>query len=352
MNPLSNNRITFVPDVRIATFDRDTVEVRTGVWHTSSITLRDDSQKGVLAEIVEQVREGASPEEIAARHQLGLDEVMTIVGRLNQGGFLALADGIERWDRLPYLVAPTLGAARATRPSRLGLVGPPQAIGFLKAALGGSAARIDSFEASPELSAELSRRDLFLDRDGLQTAAALAPFEDWRGALIVAVLPQFNPILTANLNRLAHLLEFSFLPACIDGPFAMIGPAVVPGKSACFACAESRLLETLRDHALYQKHRQAAAEGKVHVVPADSLDPFQATVVALAAWETANFTNFGTAFTVDKVLTIYAPLMEIVFHQLLRMPACAVCSSRSMLDAPLYSDIMSFINSRVAEVAQ
>ena len=347
-----NGKITFVPDARIVTFDQDTVEIRTGVWHTVSITLSDESKKGVLSDVITAIVRGSTPQQIAENHGVTLDEVIEVVERLNQNGLLTLTEGLERWDRLPYLVGSTLGSVRAVKPARAYLFGPAYATTFVKHAMGNGLAAIETVELEQDKLSELMTRDLFLDRDGLQMATAIAPYEEWRGSLVVAILPQFNPILPVNVNRLAHLVGFSFLPVCVDGPFAMLGPTVVPSKSACYACAEARVLESMRDHTLYQTYRRAALEGKVHTVEANVIDPFQSSIFSLAAWELSNFAAFGTAFTIDKILTIYAPTMEIVFHELLRMPGCAVCSPRYTMDGPLYSDLMSFINERLKERKQ
>jgi hypothetical protein len=79
------------------------------------------------------------------------------------------------------------------------------------------------------------------------------------------------------------------------------------------------------------------------------MEPFTALVLSLAAWEATNFMQSGSSFTTGKVLTCYAPTMEFAFHELLRMPGCPVCSTRSMADQPLYSDLRAYLNEQVPD---
>jgi bacteriocin biosynthesis cyclodehydratase domain-containing protein len=126
----------------------------------------------------------------------------------------------------------------------------------------------------------------------------------------------------------------------------MIGPSVFPYLTPCFACTEARVLETLRDHALYTGYRSALAESKVYGPQTLIMDPMQATSLSLAGWEITNIMTVGSAFTAGKLLTIYAPTLEFAFHELTRFPGCPVCSTRSGLDQQLYSDLRAYLSSR------
>jgi len=109
------------------------------------------------------------------------------------------------------------------------------------------------------------------------------------------------------------------------------------------------VLEALRDHTLYSEYRSALAEGKVHGSEAGTMDPMQATTLSLAGWEMTNMLSVGSAFTTGKLLSIYAPTMEIAFHELVRFPGCPVCSVRASLDRQLYSDLRSYLSSQLGE---
>ena len=164
---------------------------------------------------------------------------------------------------------------------------------------------------------------------------------------MLVVWPELNPILFGNLNRLAHNVGFSVLFAAIDGPFAILGPTVLPGLTACFECAQTRVLDAMRDHTVYTDYRKHLAEGRVYGHLTKAMNPFQATLGAMAGWEVQSLLRTGSAFTCDKLLTVYGPTMEIMFHELLMVPGCPVCGPKVGLDAPLYADLQAFLTSRL-----
>jgi hypothetical protein len=51
----------------------------------------------------------------------------------------------------------------------------------------------------------------------------------------------------------------------------------------------------------------------------------------------------------NKILTIYAPTLEVTFHDLLRMPGCNVCGIPPALDPTLYSDLRSYLSSQLGQ---
>jgi bacteriocin biosynthesis cyclodehydratase domain-containing protein len=341
--------VAFVPGLRAILHDADTVELRTGVWNASSVMLADDERRGVLGKVILGLLNHHPLEAIARDSGLKLDDVIDVVEALAERQVLVSQEDSEKWNRISHLVLPTLGVLRddQTPPQEAILLAPPHMAAFFRAAAGAAVSdRLRDAEDS-HLTA-LSHRDLFLETTGLTATDAMAPYEPWRGKLIVVALPELHPLVAANVNRLAHGIGFSFVMAAVDGPFAIVGPAVIPGITPCFACAEARVLEALRDHTLYVQYRSALANGHVHGGAYSAIDPLQATTLSLLAWEVVNLLTVGSGFTSGKVLSVYAPTLEIVFHELLRMPGCPVCSSRSALDRPLYADLRSYLTTQLA----
>jgi hypothetical protein len=265
-------------------FDPDTVELRTGVWNPSSITLSDDDRKGRLARIVRELHAGRSHAEVASGTGTTEDEVADVIQALLREEILVPAPAGES-ARAPYLIARTLGMGMEDRavPARAMLVAPT-ALGLLLTGLLPSGLRDRVAHADARLVEDLQSRDLFLDADGLAQSDATERFETWKGAAVVVVWPELNPILLGNLNRLAHLVGFTLLPAAIDGPFAVLGPTVVPSVTSCWACAETRVLDALRDHTLYVDYRTALADGRVQVSEAgEEMNPFLGLLAGLCA---------------------------------------------------------------------
>ena len=340
----------FRPDVRVVLHSADSVELRSGVWSCNSITLSDEEQKGILGKIVLGILHRKSIEEITQKDQISNDEVLSVIESLATNGLLITSGHADVWSRTTFLTTSTLGAGKDMRkhPKRVLLLGPSTMTDFLRTTV--TPALTDAIHVvEKDLVERLSRQDLFLESNGLATATISSDFSEWQGALVVAVWPELDPILLGNLNRLAHKTGFMFLSAVIDGPFTLIGPTVIPHLTPCFACAEARVLEALRDHTLYAQYRSALAESKVYGLQPVTMDPMQATTLSLAAWEMTNMLSVGTAFTAGKLLSIYAPTMEFVFHELVRFPGCPVCSARASLDQQLYSDLRGYLSSQMGE---
>lgn len=345
------NTLAFTPEVRVVIHNANTVELRVGVWNCSSITLADDEQRGILGKIVLGLQRGRPVPAIAQEVGVEDEAVNSVIEVLVANNLMIARESLKQWTPLTYLVMPTLGAARgmATLPQQVILLGPEVMTQFFtRITLHSPVTGAIHVEDEATLAA-LTRKDLQLEADGLALADAVEPYSRWKDALVVAVSSELNPIFLSNLNFLAHRVGFRFLPAAVDGPFAIVGPTVTPGSTACFACAETRVLESLRDHTLYVEYRKALAEDQVYGSTEMSMDPFQATILSLASWEVVNLMSVGNSFTTNKILSIYAPTMEVVFHELLRMPGCRVCSTRGALDQPLYSDLQSYLSSQLGK---
>jgi bacteriocin biosynthesis cyclodehydratase domain-containing protein len=340
---IDSDNYVFRPDVRVVVHDPDTVELRTGVWNTDSVTLRDEDGKGVLAELVLALADGATVRDLRGRRGVAASALTDVVEALLANDVLRLTGPDARGMTSPT-AAQTLGmgARDRVRPESTILLAPDELANLFGPALGaeytGAVSRADS-----ALVASLLARDLFLDTDGLATSDAAANFLSWKESAVVVLWPELHPFLLGNLNRLSHEVGFRLVPAVVDGPFGIIGPVVLPGLTPCFACAESRVLDTMRDSALYVRYREALARGQVHTPQGDAWHPMMAVVAAFAAWETDSLLRFGIGFTAGKLFTLYAPTMEMMFHELVTVPGCPVCAPPSGLDTPLYADLQGYV---------
>jgi bacteriocin biosynthesis cyclodehydratase domain-containing protein len=329
-------------DVRVVVHAPDTVELRSGVWNSNSITLTDEDNKSVLADIVLALAEGDATSSVARRTGASEDEVTSVVETLLAQDLLVPAADAEAWASTPYAAGRTLGMGVADRgvPDRAVLLAPREH-GDLVTAMLTPAERPAVSIVEEKLVTSLTERDLFLDADAFGMTGTGA-YEEWRGAVVAVLWPQLHPLLLGNLNRLAHLIGFTLLSGVADGAFGIVGPTVVPTVTPCYACAETRVLDAMRDHTLYVDYRRALAEGRVHGA-GGGVDPFQSVIASFTAWELTNLLTTGTAFTCGRLLTIYGPAMEILFHQLSVVPGCPVCGTESAYDAPLYADLYGYL---------
>lgn len=329
-------------DVRIVVHDADTVELRTGVWNSSSVVISDDEHKGKLARIVLALADNPSATWPARNAGATEDEVTSVIETLLAHDVLVPASDAAEWSRAPYAASRTLGMGQGDRkiPERLIVLAQPGHADLFTAMLE-PALRDKVSAGADKLVAQLTERDLFLDADGFAQSANGA-FDQWRDSAVAVVWPELHPLLLGNLNRLAHLSGFTLIIAVADGAFGIVGPTVVPTITPCYACAEIRVLDAMRDHTLYAGYRKALAEGRVHG-GTSPMNPFHAVITSFAAWEAANLLTTGTAFTCGRLLTLYAPTAEILFHELAIVPGCDVCGPSPGLDAPLYADLQGYL---------
>ena len=175
--------------------------------------------------------------------------------------------------------------------------------------------------------------------DGLAYYAAHESFENLKGRFLVFARTSVDPPRLKHVNRVCLEQRTPWLNAVIDGPFIFIGPLIVPRRSACFECFETRLLMNLRESASYQQYKQAIAKHSIRFgeIPAKQL--LVSLLVTHAAIEATSFLLTGHACTVNKVLSIYTPTTEFAYHEILRVPNCDSCGPQiSATTEELYFD--------------
>jgi bacteriocin biosynthesis cyclodehydratase domain-containing protein len=338
----------FRPDARVVVHDADTVELRTGVWNADATTLHDEDGKGILAGLVRELAAGTPVRELRGRRGVSADAVTEIVEALLANDVLRMPVAGQTTTSLEAGHTLGMGASDRILPQSLIVVAPPELATLFGAALGEARASTVT-RAEDSAVAPLLARDLFLDADGLAASDAVAPYLSWKASAVVVVWPELHPFLIGNLNRLSHEVGFRLVPAVVDGPFGILGPTVIPGMTPCFACAETRVLDTMRDSALYLRYRDALAEQRVHAPAGGTWHPVFAVVAGLAAWDASNLLDFGTGFTAGKLFTLYAPTMEMMFHELVAVPGCPVCAPPAALDTPLYADLQGYVAAHLGQ---
>ena len=96
----------------------------------------------------------------------------------------------------------------------------------------------------------------------------------------------------------------------------------------------------LRESASYQSYKRALVERQVR----EGVLPVEPAIVGMLAshtsFEALNYMLTGSSVTVNKVLGIYLPTMEVTYNEVLRSPVCSACSSSPERDdAELYFDM-------------
>ncbi len=163
---------------------------------------------------------------------------------------------------------------------------------------------------------------------GALVAAAGGPLvlEDTRWDLVLACVPGDDLFVLQSVARFAQAAARIALSAHLDGLDAVLGPAVVPGRTACWNCARVRRLAAGKrrrhDEALHAALLAARAPRRART----TLGPMPAALghaLALAALDVLDDPRAATV--VGRVLIENLITLEASLHAVLPLPECDVC---------------------------
>jgi bacteriocin biosynthesis cyclodehydratase domain-containing protein len=317
--------------------DPDTVELRTGVWNARSYMFTDASRSGKLQRIVTALDGSVSQRELARRENVSRSDVEAALDQLYSLGAIeerpssaldAYLDG-----------GSVLGVASDLATTTILVLGDGELTAGIRSQLQMSLEGQVTVAADPALWDQLVTADPGTVDDPLVMERLAEDFASWDGALVVYADRAVRLGPATVLNRVALRRGFPWLHAVIDDPFLLIGPTVLPHRSACYECFETRIAMNLREKASYQGYKQALSRRAVRGGHSPVLAPLLALLVAHASLEACNFALSGSTFTTGKVLGIYVPAMEISYHEVLPVPGCQGCGSLAGRDdSSLYFD--------------
>lgn len=338
------------PQFTVVAHDADLVELREGVWNATSITLADQGGGGRLLAVVDALDGTATVTEIAERAGVQVRDVQDVCGQLLNARALELSPSSALDHYLSALMPANsvpVDAAPAPLTDRTALVLgdgeiADQSYDHLRASLEVPVARF----ADEDLWRRLREDNLAArDRDALDGERLADEFQEFAGAFLVVAVDVVNPILLRNLNRVALGLGTPWVHAACDGPFLIVGPTVVPGRSACYECFERRVALNMRETESYIRYKRALARGKARLGRPVLPSPVLSLIASLVSLEAVNHIVAGSTFTIGKALTVYLPTMEFCFHEVLRLPSCRVCvPRRERTQRQLHFDVRSYLN--------
>ncbi|WP_434042170.1 MULTISPECIES: TOMM precursor leader peptide-binding protein [Sorangium] len=163
---------------------------------------------------------------------------------------------------------------------------------------------------------------------GALRAAADGPLvlEDTGWDLIVTCVSGDDLLVLQSVARFAHAASIPSLSAHIEGLETVIGPAVVPGETACWNCCRLRRLATSNqpeaDHAI-QASLLAARPGRrarTYLAPTPALLGHAVAIAAVDLLVNRAASRLSGHFVVQRLND-----METSFHAALQMPWCPVC---------------------------
>ncbi|NVK76107.1 TOMM precursor leader peptide-binding protein [Streptomyces morookaense] len=326
---MGNGTVRIKRSLTVVGHSPDVVELRSGVWNKRSYTLTDDSGSGKLLTLVRSLDGSVTSRELAKREGVSRAEVESLVDHLLSLGAVESAPQSALDAYVDTIGALRLATGPGTKlPQSVLLLGDPGITATLAAHLDGIAGGrvLVGRDDEPAVAALASAGPDVLG-DELALAEFAEAFEPWREHLVIVADTVIHPVRLTLLSRLSGRLGFPWLHAAVDGPFVLVGPTFVPGRSACYECFETRVTMNLRENASYLRYKEALAEGAVrHGTPA-VLGPLKGLLACHTALEATNYLATGATFTIEKVLGIHVPTMEIAYHEVLRLPGCPGCGS-------------------------
>lgn len=274
--------------------------------------------------------------------------VRAVIERLRESKIIEDAAEVDRYDFSPeeldcyrhqlvfFDVSLDTGTAfdyqTSLKKSRVSIIGG----GDLAASLAQQAVRIGIgrvFAANLDSDSSLERENPSVNftaaavafRDWKQTEAAIR--EDRPGILVLA-LDQPEPQVIESVNALAIDLNIVLLHCQTNGTEGIVGPFFVPGQTACLLCHHLRVTRNLDFYREYRSwEKWAEASGNSRGISA-RLAPFTDTIAGLAAIELLKHASgFYEAETYGKFLTVGALTLEVISHQVLRLPRCPACGN-------------------------
>jgi ribosomal protein S12 methylthiotransferase accessory factor len=163
---------------------------------------------------------------------------------------------------------------------------------------------------------------------GALLAAAGRPLTlgDTRWDLVLACVPADDLFVLQSVARFAHAASLISLSAHLDGLSAVIGPAVVPGRTACWNCARVRRLAAAkrrrRDdpvHAALLAERPPA-RARTYLGPMPGALGHALALAALDVLGSPDDARVTGQILVENLVTL-----ESTLHRVLRLPECDVC---------------------------
>jgi ribosomal protein S12 methylthiotransferase accessory factor len=152
------------------------------------------------------------------------------------------------------------------------------------------------------------------------------PLHDRRWDLILTCVHADDFLAAQSVARFAHAARVPSLAARLDGLKAIIGPAVLPGETACWDCARLRCLANSREpaaeHALHASllSERPRRRASLHLSPTAGLLGHALAHLAMGLLvDLRGSPLLGRLFVRDLVT------MQASFHTVLPMPWCDVC---------------------------
>lgn len=324
----------------------DVVELRFGVWNPVSHILNDEEKTGKLYQICSMLLGELSTSQIASKVGISKSKVDDIISQLTPLNVIEFYPESSIDFYLNYTI-PTL-QPKLDINKKIKIIGS-QSLTTIIYDLLNQCHYFDAIEILPNGEYEVLQKNSRMqpwEKDSLAFEGLVTQFKSWKDYYIVVAANQIDPLLMQAINRICFALNLPFFTVCIDGPFLFIGPTIIPGKTACWECLETRVTMNLRNSASYLNYKNALIEGKVNAIDFYPEKIIQHLISAHASMEILNYCLTGSSFTLNKIMSVYLPTMEIVFHEIFKVSTCKACyPPKTARNKELYFNLSTLLNS-------
>lgn len=135
-----------------------------------------------------------------------------------------------------------------------------------------------------------------------------------------------SPALLESVNRAALRTKARWLAGQLYRGVGIVGPAVIPGESACYKCYELRRNASLPNYEEVVRYEARLREMRAIRNPRVAPRPLAACVGALVALEALRLVS-GEARpqTLGRILRVDFFSPEMTYHTVLPVPGCPAC---------------------------
>jgi bacteriocin biosynthesis cyclodehydratase domain-containing protein len=325
-------RYSHNPALTYVVVSDDEVIAKGGHLEGFSLVLADETGRGMAVGVLDAVRDGASAQEVLDRLDgsgATLAEVTRFLDDLHGSGALLRVDDHEA------AVADWLAFARYGQPPAAAQHRPLGVAGAAAAGQLTAAVKDLGLDASHAELAELGDLDRFAavetapedaEPDGtLQVGAApRAPVsdpDDVRRPRLVVLTEGTSLTALYELNERAVGAGVPILYVQVSGVEWAVGPAVVPGATACFWEFERQRARAAFSYSEYSVLASVASAAPPREAPLVA----RRAAVAAATPHLVELALLGSSSLAGAVLRGRATTAESARHSVLRLPRCPVC---------------------------
>lgn len=330
----------------------NTVELRYGVWNPVSFILTDETGSGRLYKLLTLLDGTKSVAELAKEAGLTRSDVEAVLDHLREIGVLEKHTTTSSLDYYLDYAIPGLKSATNQKDQQLKeilILGDNDINNEIARYVKGSITNIPVtvVDGQDRRSKLIFGTDTSWLRDGIEFRETVQLFEPWKDRLVVMGTKVIHPVAFKTLNRVSLYYQIPWFHATLDGPFVFVGPMIIPNRSSCYECFETRVTMNIRESTSYQRYKNALTEGNIKYGELPIEPAVKGMLAAHTTMEIVNYYLTGSTFTIQKVMATYLPTMEISYNDVLRVSSCPACGS-----IPDRDDKELFYDTRILSVGR